>query len=82
MRNAILEGLLGADILGFQTHDDVLNFIRTCQQFLTRVGAKYKIQRVWYRNHATHVRAFPISIDVQSLQRVSRSSEVAQLRAK
>ena len=81
MRTAILEGLLGADILGFQTHDDVLNFIRTCQQYLTRVGARYKIQRVWYRNHATHVRAFPISIDVQSLQRLSRSSEVAQLRA-
>ncbi|MGB3713864.1 MAG: trehalose-6-phosphate synthase [Candidatus Promineifilaceae bacterium] len=81
MRNAILDGLLGADILGFQTHDDVLNFIRTCQQYLTRVSAKYRRQRVWYRNHATHVRAFPISIDVQALQRVSRSSEVAQLRS-
>jgi trehalose 6-phosphate synthase len=80
MRTAILEGLLGADILGFQTHDDVLNFIRTCQQYLTRVGVRYKIQRVWYRNHATHVRAFPISIDVQALQRVSRSAEVTQLR--
>lgn len=81
MRNAILEGLLGADILGFQTHDDVLNFIRTCQRYLTRVGVRYKIQRVWYRNHATHVRAFPISIDVQGLRRVSRTPEVAQLRA-
>jgi trehalose 6-phosphate synthase len=81
MRNAILEGLLGADILGFQTHDDVLNFIRTCQRYLKRVGVKYKIQRVWYRNHATHVRAFPISIDVQALERLSRSPEVAQLRA-
>jgi len=80
MRNAILEGLLGADILGFQTHDDVLNFIRTCQQYLERVGAKYKAQRVWYRNHATHVRAFPISIDVQGLRRVARSTEVAELR--
>ena len=81
MRTAILEGLLGADLLGFQTHSDVLNFIRTCQQYLTRVGVKYKIQRVWYRNHATHVRAFPISIDVQALQRVARSAEVTQLRA-
>jgi trehalose 6-phosphate synthase len=80
MRSAILEGLLGADLVGFQTHDDVLNFIRTCQQYLTRVGAKYKLQRVWYRNHATHVRAFPISIDVQGLRRVARSAEVAQLR--
>jgi trehalose 6-phosphate synthase len=81
MRNAILEGLLGADVLGFQTHDDVLNFIRTCQQYLSRVGAKYKIQRVWYRNHATHVRAFPISIDVGGLRRVARTAEVATLRA-
>ncbi|MFL7837399.1 MAG: trehalose-6-phosphate synthase [Candidatus Promineifilaceae bacterium] len=81
MRTAILEGLLGADILGFQTHDDVLNFIRTCQQYLSRVGAKYKAQRVWYRNHATHVRAFPISIDVGGLRRVARSKEVSELRA-
>jgi trehalose 6-phosphate synthase len=81
MRTAILEGMLGADILGFQTHDDVLNFIRTCQQYLKRVGAKYKAQRVWYRNHATHVRAFPISIDVQGLRRMARSKEVAELRS-
>lgn len=72
---------MGADVLGFQTHDDVLNFIRTCQQYLSRVGAKYKIQRVWYRNHATHVRAFPISIDVGGLRRVARTAEVAKLRA-
>jgi trehalose 6-phosphate synthase len=80
MRNAILEGLLGADILGFQTHDDVLNFIRTCQQYLDRVGAKFKVQRVWYRNHATHIRAFPISINVEALKRLSRSQEVGKLR--
>lgn len=81
MRNAILEGLLGADVVGFQTHDDVLNFIRTCQQYLNRISAKFKTQRIWYRNHATHVRAFPISIDVQGLRRVARSAEVARLRA-
>ena len=81
MRTAILEGMLGADLLGFQTHDDVLNFQRTCQQYLNRVGVKYKLGRVWYRNHATHIRAFPISIDVQALKRVSRTKEVAQLRA-
>ncbi|MDX1416799.1 MAG: trehalose-6-phosphate synthase [Candidatus Promineifilaceae bacterium] len=80
MRQAILEGLLGVDLLGFQTNDDVLNFIRTCQQYLSRVGARYKIKRVWYRNHATHVRAFPISIDVQGLRRVARSTEVGRLR--
>lgn len=81
MRTAILEGLLGADMLGFQTRSDVLNFIRTCQRYLNRVGVRYQLQRVWYRNHATHIRAFPISIDVKALRRLARSAEVAELRS-
>ncbi len=76
MRQAILEGLCAADILGFQTNADALNFIRTCQTYLPRASVKYKPQRVWYRNHTTHVRNFPISIDVQSLVNSSDSQEV------
>jgi len=80
MRGAILEGLCGADIVGFQTHADALNFMRTCQTHLNRVGVRYGRGRVWYRNHATHVRAFPVSIDVGRLKRLARSQEVAQHR--
>jgi len=76
MRQAILEGLCAADILGFQTNADALNFIRTCQTYLPPASVKYKPQRVWYRNHATHVRNFPISIDVQSLVNSTDSQEV------
>jgi trehalose 6-phosphate synthase len=36
---------------------------------------------VWYRNHATHVRDFPISIDVQALERLAQSAEVDDYRA-
>jgi trehalose 6-phosphate synthase len=32
---------------------------------------------VWYRNHATHVRDFPISIDVDALRHLALSEEVA-----
>lgn len=77
MRQAILDGLCAVDILGFQTHDDALNFLRTCETYLPRVSTKYKQGRIWYRNHATHVRDFPISIDVQALQKLSVSHEVA-----
>jgi len=80
MRTPILEGLLGADLLGFQTHDDALNFMRTCQRYLNRVGVKYRNQRIWYRNHATHVRAFPISIDVDTLKRQAASKIVSEYR--
>ena len=81
MRMALLEGLLGVDVLGFQTHDDALNFMRTCQRYLPRVGVKYKRGRVWYRNHATQVHAFPISIDTQALTQLAASPEVQSLRA-
>jgi trehalose 6-phosphate synthase len=76
MRLAILDGLCAVDILGFQTNADALNFLRTCQTYLQRSSVKYKPQRVWYRNHATYVRNYPISIDVQSLHDLADSQEV------
>ncbi len=80
MRMSILEGLCSVDLLGFQTRGDALNFIRTCESFLPRSHVNFKQGRVWYRNHATHVRDFPISIDVGSLRRLADSPEVEQLR--
>ena len=76
MRQAILEGLCAADVLGFQTNADALNFLRTCQTYLSRASVKYKPQRVWYRNHATYARNFPISINIQSLVSIAESQEV------
>jgi trehalose 6-phosphate synthase len=76
MRQEILESMCAADILGFQTKSDVLDFLRTCQTFLPRASVKYKPQRIWYRNHATYVREFPISIDVRALRTFAESKEV------
>ncbi|NLE77872.1 MAG: trehalose-6-phosphate synthase [Chloroflexi bacterium] len=81
MRRAILDGLCGADILGFQTHEDGLNFILTCESHLPNSYANYGRGRVWYRNHATHVRDFPISIDVPALDQLAASSQVSRHRA-
>ncbi len=80
MRLSILEGLCSVDLLGFQTRGDALNFIRTCESFLPRAHVNFKQGRIWYRNHATHVRDFPISIDVGSLRRLAESEEVEQFR--
>ena len=78
MRQAILEGMCHMDVLGFQTKDDSLNFIRTIQTYLPRASAKYRRQRIWYRNHATYVRDFPISIDVESLRELAASETVRE----
>ncbi|NLF10911.1 MAG: trehalose-6-phosphate synthase [Anaerolineaceae bacterium] len=81
MRQAILDSLCAVDVLGFQTGEDGLNFLRTCESLLPQATVNYRRRRVWYRNHATHVRAFPISIDVEALRERAQSEEVAAFRA-
>jgi len=80
MRQSILEGLCAVDLLGFQTREDGLNFIRTCESYLPNAHVNFKHGRVWYRNHATYVRDFPISIDVKELTHLADSDAVAEER--
>jgi trehalose 6-phosphate synthase len=80
MRLAILDGLCSVDLLGFQTREDGFNFMRTCESYLPRAYVKFKRGRIWYRNHMTYVRDFPISIDVHAIQQLADSPEVAELR--
>ncbi len=77
MRQEILNGLCAVDLLGFQTQEDGANFLRTVESFLPRAAVNYPRGRVWYRNHATHVRDFPISIDTEALRQLAASAEVA-----
>jgi trehalose 6-phosphate synthase len=81
MRQAILQSLCAVDILGFQTQEDGLNFLRTCESLLPRASANYRHGRIWYRNHATYVRDFPISIDVEAIRQLVNSEEVIQHRS-
>ena len=76
MRQGILDSLCAVDLLGFQTKEDGLNFIRTVESHLPRAHVKYKRGRIWYRNHATHIRDFPISIDVNNLKALAQDEAV------
>ncbi len=78
MRQGILHGLCAVDVLGFQTREDGQNFLRTCESFLPRAAVNYRHSRVWFRNHATHVRDFPISIEVEALRSRAASLEVTE----
>lgn len=80
MREAILDGLCAVDLLGFQTRQDALNFIRTCESLLPGVRVNYRRGRVILHNHVTHVRDFPISIDVDALREQAQLDEVFQYR--
>jgi trehalose 6-phosphate synthase len=80
MRLAILKGLCAVDLLGFQTREDALNFIRTCETHLPGAHVNYRQGKVRFRNHNTHIRDFPISIDVDGLRRFAASSDVDSYR--
>jgi trehalose 6-phosphate synthase len=80
MRQAILNSLCAVDVLGFQTQEDSLNFLRTCGSFLPNAAVNFARRRIWYKNQACHVRDFPISIDVEALRQLASSSEVAEHR--
>lgn len=66
-RNQMLEGLLGADVLGFQRVQDAANFLRSVKQrlpYAQRSGTVSVEERDGVRD--VHVGHYPISIDVRS----------------
>jgi len=75
-RRQILEGLLGADLIGFQLSGAAQNFVRLVRQ---RVGHKTHRDLVYLPDGRTvRAAAFPISIDSAGYEELARSEDVAQ----
>ncbi|MGA9746075.1 MAG: trehalose-6-phosphate synthase [Nocardioides sp.] len=78
-RRQLLEGLLGADLVGFQRPNNAQNFVRLVRQ---RVGHKTHRDQVFLPDGRTvQAAAFPISIDAPGLEELARSASV-EARAK
>jgi trehalose 6-phosphate synthase len=75
-RRAILEGLLGADYLGFQRVADAQNFVRACRQLLS-LPTKGDTVSQSRSEGARRVRAsaVPISIDFVGLEKLAKRPE-------
>jgi len=74
-RRQILEGLLGADLVGFQLTGGSQNFVRLVRQ---RVGHKTHRDLVYLSDGRTvRAKAFPISIDSAGFEELARSESVA-----
>ena len=73
-RIELLEGMLGADLVGFQSDDDVANFSNSTSRLLRNPTRAHWSTR---RGHPVHVDAFPISIDVDRWQALGEASEGA-----
>ena len=78
IRNAIFEGMLANDIVGFHTHAYCINFLRCCDELLDDVEVDYHAVEVRHRGGKTACRAYPLGIDAQRLERAAASPEVAE----
>jgi trehalose 6-phosphate synthase len=78
IRNAIFEGMLANDIIGFHTHAYCINFLRCCDELLDDVEVDYHAVEVRHARGKTICRAYPLGIDAQRLERAAASPEVAE----
>ncbi|KAJ3093109.1 hypothetical protein HK100_006771, partial [Physocladia obscura] len=73
VRKQILEGILGADLVGFQTYSYLRHFLMTCTRLLSLESTPRGIQ---LENKAVKVGIFPIGIDMAALAANRNSPDV------
>ena len=85
MRDAILTGLLANDVVGFQTHSDVRNFLVSVEELLG-YRVDHRERAIVHQGRVVWARAYPISIDVPAMERLATTpaveEEIAALQRK
>jgi trehalose 6-phosphate synthase/phosphatase len=74
VRRELLNGVLAADLVGFQTYNTARHFRQTCQRLLSVEATPKGIQ---LQNGFARVGVFPIGIDVKALHERKKEQEVA-----
>ncbi len=76
-RHQVVEGLLGADLIGFQRRADAANFLRACRRAvgLTTRGSTVRVDGPGGPRQV-QAAAFPISIDARGLSEIARRDDV------
>ncbi|WP_380166659.1 trehalose-6-phosphate synthase [Jannaschia sp. R86511] len=76
-RRQVVEGVLGADLVGFQRRSDATNFLRACRRAAEAVtkGGTVQVDDATGRREV-RAAAFPISIDAQAFEDLATSPEV------
>jgi len=78
-RKQVLEGVLGADLIGFHTHDYVQYFLRSV--FLT-LGHEHHLGQLTVDGAVRRVESFPVGVDFEKFWEAAGSEEVEKARAK
>ncbi len=78
-RREILEGLLGADLIGFHTYDYVQNFLSSVRRIL---GREPHLGQLSTTSGMTKVDAFPLGIDYKRFSTIAQSPETEKAAAR
>ena len=81
MIRRICESLCVTDIVGFQTLGDVRCFLDTVEEFVPRVTVDRNNRTVNRDGHATSVKVYPLSINVDEVQRIANSPRALDYEA-
>jgi len=76
MQIEILESILTNDILGFHIPRYKNNFLRTVKQILPQALVDDMVGDILYNGHVCHVRTYPISIDLETIQKHAQNPMV------
>jgi trehalose 6-phosphate synthase/phosphatase len=78
-REQILKGMLGADLIGFHTHDYMQHFLNSVARNL---GLSNSAGVLEFEERAVLVDAFPMGIDYEKYEQVARSRKTASIEAR
>jgi trehalose 6-phosphate synthase/phosphatase len=78
-RKAILEGLLGADLIGFHTYEYCQHFL---QSVLRILGHEHQMGRLVLPSHVVHCKTFPMGIDYARFSTGAADPDVESERRK
>jgi trehalose 6-phosphate synthase len=80
MREDLLYGMLGADVLGFQAERWAENFLLSVRDGLRDVHVDVRRRRIRVGDRTVFVRTYPVSLDPIPLRATARSPEVKAIR--
>jgi trehalose 6-phosphate synthase/phosphatase len=76
-KKTLLQGVMGADLIGFHTHDYVQHFIQSVKMVL---GVDNYFQNLQYQERLVKVDLFPIGIDFKKFNSTKNDPVIMQMR--
>src|SRR5262249_18417738 len=76
MRRELLESMLKADRIGFQTERDTRRFLQTCADSLNGIRVSKPWRQLIYRGRSIDTQPYPISVDTADLDIRAESDDV------